>query len=147
MHEVHGLTGLFVAMDCDNEFNIWLSQDNKSKETPEQLDFLEYLGLSTNYEDWLVKRSDTDLSSPENNNVMEQERSEVYPENVDMTEQSSKVTSGSLSNNVQAMEEITKRDLKSWLCDPEIHTKFNDALKLKRSGKKRKLDDEGDENM
>ena len=128
----------------NDELSFWLVQGNRSNETSKQSDFLESLGLSTNYEDWLTKRSDNGQNSPDNNIVMEDEEE---GKDMDITEQSSDMPSRSLSNNVQIMEEITKRDLKSWLCEPEIHTKFNDALDLKRSGKKRKLDDGTDGNM
>ena len=127
-------------MECDEDLSHWLAEDRSLEEASEQKTIFEALGLSTNYEDWLLPEKIDDCHAiTSNSTVTGQAGTHVCEEPVDMVGEN---LNSPPKSAVLVMEEIANTDLKSWLREPDIHAKFDTALDLRRGGKKRKLDEE-----
>ena len=120
-------------------------QEEVAKEAARQGNVFRSIGLSTNFDDWLMKSSDVGQNA-QGTIYMNQQEGAFSFESLDMPNNAPNTPSSSPSFAVQPIEEITKKDLKYWLCrHDELNAKFNDVMKQKRSGLKRKYDDESNE--
>lgn len=108
------------------DFENWIVRDWNSPKESKYQNVFESIGLSTNFEDWLIDRND----------FSQLEYADAFIDEV-----GSELTTPAsyLSAAVQYIDEMIKRDLRFWLCEKDARLKFTSLL-LGIVGSKRKLD-------
>jgi len=121
----------------NQELAIWLVQSEKSIEEEMEGNVFEDLGLSVNYQDWLIESRDSCQSIPGNNTCTEADEGPAYTQH--------QIARASCSPpsflNIKPIDEITTMPLDYWLYGTQM------SLSGQKSAHgKRKLDQEkGDE--
>lgn len=127
-------------MDHGEDISEWLVQKHKKITEEKHVNVFHSLGLSSCLEDWLVKSEEMNVDNFVGqafvDSSISMEDTELQPGTSEHC--GSRTPASSPSFAVQPVEEILKRGLDSWLCEPEINTKLQSVLRLEQERPKRK---------